>query len=940
MDRNKRILGCITIILIVLVMTYITVRADTTIPGTFEPLPTGYKMTGLLGGGADEKYSAVERTYTEFSPSLESANTGYCSICGASVSVSNGRKLVPVNTVDGTKVKAYYIQCMDLTDEVEATWQQDSITLGDNFVLDWVVVYNNSRVSEVGYKHKIWYNETVTENHDLSRSKGTLYAPHISRIHYHITDFLGRTYRLGTKDTSLSICNTCANKLVSDSNAFTVNKTARLWYYPAYGIAPIKYRVRYDSNGGTGTMADTIAWYQGENDIDEKLNCYYYNKFKLRKCTFTKVGCTFKGWNTKADGTGKYFVDGSEFRDLSHIDNDVITLYAQWDIPIKVKFDTQGGYYNYSGTNAILKQQRDKGYLLSLFGAVDKWLMADDGTSYGKCDDDWDYTLNRTYLSYVLSPQKDGSYFKGWYTESTGGICIFDSEGKCMNTAVTTSVYFNTERTLYAQYGSNIKITFDTGKGEYLLSSYSGLRKQQVEKGYIWCEKGNSDKYLFADDGTAYSFWEYNDWDNDAGRSKRVLVACPGIKNELAEFKGWFTKPSGGVQAFDSTGHCVIKSVMQANYFTNNTTLYAQFEEAFKITLDTQGGSYDRNRYTLSSYDYQINDGYLWSMPGNSNRYLIGIDQYASDYDESKWNVEEEYYEERGVCVPERTGSLFKGWFTEPVGGIMVFSKEGKCKIKDVRKSNYFTKDTTLYAQYYPEYTVSIQSYGASYYGPFESQSSRVDESFVIRDAIYKNNYFYHSPSDDMEYGIYCRHRGVSGYDIITNFGTKYWSDELNRSEYQVFPALLKYGYVYKGIFTEPMGNGDMLFDEHNYCVDKDLINGTKFDGDITVYAYLMPLRFNITWEYNKPQDSSSAIQCDPKPDSTTVEYTIKRWSDIEYPSPALVGWKFLGWYSEDDTRYDTRNESIALAERKDIVLSAKWERIEMVIRYDGGETE
>ena len=82
-----------------------------------------------------------------------------------------------------------------------------------------------------------------------------------------------------------------------------------------YTFAPIEYTIKYDSNGGTGTM----------NNQSRK----YDDKVALTANAFTYEGKTFDCWNTAADGSGTPYKD-EEVGNLSITDNDTVTLYAQW----------------------------------------------------------------------------------------------------------------------------------------------------------------------------------------------------------------------------------------------------------------------------------------------------------------------------------------------------------------------------------------------------------------------------------------------------------------------------------------------------------------------------------------------------------------------------------------------------------------------------------
>jgi uncharacterized repeat protein (TIGR02543 family) len=71
------------------------------------------------------------------------------------------------------------------------------------------------------------------------------------------------------------------------------------------------YTVKYDANGGAGSMISQTAK-RGESVI-------------VSQNQFTRLGYSFTGWNTMADGTGEEYQPGSRLKADSSI-----TLYAQW----------------------------------------------------------------------------------------------------------------------------------------------------------------------------------------------------------------------------------------------------------------------------------------------------------------------------------------------------------------------------------------------------------------------------------------------------------------------------------------------------------------------------------------------------------------------------------------------------------------------------------
>ena len=98
---------------------------------------------------------------------------------------------------------------------------------------------------------------------------------------------------------------------------------------------PISYYISYNSSGGEGTM--------------DKTKIKYNNHGKLSKNLFTKEGYNFVGWSASENGDLVY-LDEQDIYNLSNSDNDVINLYAKWEI---IKLSVK--YYDLFGV--ILKEE-------------------------------------------------------------------------------------------------------------------------------------------------------------------------------------------------------------------------------------------------------------------------------------------------------------------------------------------------------------------------------------------------------------------------------------------------------------------------------------------------------------------------------------------------------------------------------------------------------
>ena len=112
-----------------------------------------------------------------------------------------------------------------------------------------------------------------------------------------------------------------------NDNAYGYGKSGGLSFGFCIDTVPVNYTIRYDSNTGTGTMADQTL---KSNETQ-----------KLRANSFKKRGYAFKEWNTEPNGTGTAYTDEELVRGLSSTEGTVVTLYAQWEESYEVKYAVQ-----------------------------------------------------------------------------------------------------------------------------------------------------------------------------------------------------------------------------------------------------------------------------------------------------------------------------------------------------------------------------------------------------------------------------------------------------------------------------------------------------------------------------------------------------------------------------------------------------------------------
>lgn len=153
----------------------------------------------------------------------------------------------------------------------------------------------------------------------------------------------------------------------------------------------ITYYIKYNANGGIGTMQDSEHQYDVTSNLSDN--------------AFIRTGYNFVGWNTKEDGSGELFNNQHPVINLESIDGAIFNLYAQWTPKsYTVTFDANGGTIG-SDTIVNINIEYDSDSYKSIY---DK-LPVRNGYDFGG----W-YTGDGfqvyTYYCYCTN---DGTYFLG-----------------------------------------------------------------------------------------------------------------------------------------------------------------------------------------------------------------------------------------------------------------------------------------------------------------------------------------------------------------------------------------------------------------------------------------------------------------------------------------------------------------------------------------------
>lgn len=133
-------------------------------------------------------------------------------------------------------------------------------------------------------------------------------------------------------------------------------RTVKIYYY-CYGlfdgldftitIVPNPYTVHFDKNAddATGSMPDMNFVYDVAKDLT--LNAFQYD------------GRVFTDWNTAQNGSGDFYEDGENVKNLTSTKNEVVTFYAQWSF-VQVQSElckktntANGAYYTLCDVSGI-----------------------------------------------------------------------------------------------------------------------------------------------------------------------------------------------------------------------------------------------------------------------------------------------------------------------------------------------------------------------------------------------------------------------------------------------------------------------------------------------------------------------------------------------------------------------------------------------------------
>ena len=483
-----------------------------------------------------------------------------------------------------------------------------------------------------------------------------------------------------------------------------------------------EYTIIFNSNDGSGTMSN--------------MDMVYDQIKNLTAVGYSKVGYSFAGWNTEADGSGKSYTDRQEVKNLLSEDGASITLYAQWKADDTTKYYVNHYTYNLDGVTYTLVKE------LELEGTSDSEVTIDSLTLEGFISPESRVVKIKADGSLVVDVFYQRKEYKIQFTglnpdtnekistieksiKYEGSLSSFPEEfniknyslvWKCDENIVTSSTKVTSDMILVANYtriqkslvvysdGVEVEIITDVPAGSYIVEA---LINYEIDKtGYTfsgwYLDSQFTDKLtnedIMPEDSNIqiYAKWDENsytlnfvtDGANETVNSKTLTYEEEYTLVNLSKtgyvFTGWNSKADGSGTSYGKTATISKLSVKD----NDSVTLYAQ--------------------YTPISY----------SLVFNANGGIGSMSTIKMTYDKA-YNLTPVNY--------SMTGYTFKGWNTEADGS-------GKSYTDGQEVKNLLSEDgasITLYAQWDENsYTLNFVTDGSN--ETVNSEILSYDEEYTL----------------------------------------------------------------------------------------------------------------------------------------------------------------------------------------------------------------
>ena len=456
-------------------------------------------------------------------------------------------------------------------------------------------------------------------------------------------------------------------RLTSSSSYSDSTSNDRTGYVAVFGL---KFTVAFNANGGTGSMSSGTYYYGVSS---------YLPQGNIASAAFSRAGYEFRGWNTKADGSGVSISNGasaeSVYTAASATANSTITLYAQWGA-YTVSYNAHGGSACESGSGTVtLPTTTRTGYTFNGW-----YTKASGGTKVGNAGASYtptatitlhaQWTAKTSALTFnvnggsgtmttgkvatydadmptgITLPTRTGYTFTGFYDAASGGTKYYNADG---TSARTWNKNTTSGTTLYAQWtvnqynltlklGSHVTKIYHKVNGAANWTAITAETTLSVNYGSTW--------YAYAETSAGYTAY-YPDSDNPYSHTKAASAESTTFKATANSY----------TVTFDANGGTTPTASKSVTYDSTYGTLPSPTRTGYSFA----------GWYTAASGGTQVTTSTIVAITANQKLYAHWTaNTVYIDFDLNGGgtrSAQTTYYGTAAkVTAPTRSHYVFAGW--------------------------------------------------------------------------------------------------------------------------------------------------------------------------------------------------------------------------------------------------------------------------------------